>query len=112
MEMNQLTDPAYYIMLSVLEAKHGYAIMKYIEELTNGDFTIGPATLYTLLKKLQNAGFIVQDETDDDRRKTYTATEKGKALLCSEIKRRKQMVEHGIEAFKSLKGAGEHDMER
>nr|WP_199256895.1 PadR family transcriptional regulator [Heyndrickxia camelliae] len=111
MDMNQLTDSAYYILLSVLEAKHGYAIMKYIEELTNGDFSIGPATLYTLLKKLQSAGFIIQDETDDDRRKIYTATEKGISLLCSEITRRKQMVEHGLNAFRSLKGGGEHEIE-
>ncbi|MBS4175085.1 PadR family transcriptional regulator [Bacillus sp. FJAT-49736] len=112
MDMNQLTDPAYYILLSVLEAKHGYAIMKYIEEITNGNFNIGPATLYTLLKKLQSAGFIAQDDTNDHRRKTYIATSMGKAVLWNEMTRRRQMVEHGMEAFKLLDGETEYEVEK
>lgn len=44
-ETEQLTDPAYYILLSLLKAKHGYAIMKYVEDITEGQVIIGPATL-------------------------------------------------------------------
>ena len=29
---------------------HGYGVTKYIEELTDGEMVIGPATLYTMLK--------------------------------------------------------------
>lgn len=50
-EQNQLTDSGYYISLSLLEPKHGYGIMKYVEGLTEREFIIGPATLYTTLKK-------------------------------------------------------------
>lgn len=50
LESEQLTDPMYYILLSLLEERHGYAIMKFIEELTNGEVSMGPGTLYTLLK--------------------------------------------------------------
>ncbi|WP_368659932.1 PadR family transcriptional regulator [Bacillus toyonensis] len=49
-EMDQLTDLAYYILLSLLEEKHGYSIMKHVETLTNGEVTIGPASLYPSLK--------------------------------------------------------------
>ncbi|MFE5323099.1 PadR family transcriptional regulator [Paenibacillus sp. NPDC056579] len=98
----QLTDSAYYIMLSLLSPRHGYGIMKYIEELTDGEVTIGPATLYTLIKKLQEADYILLDESDTERRKTYTATEKGKAITLNEIERRARMAHHGKIALESV----------
>lgn len=45
LEMGELTNTAFYILLSLLEEKHGYLIMKPIEELTEGQFLIGPASL-------------------------------------------------------------------
>jgi DNA-binding PadR family transcriptional regulator len=99
----QLTDSAYYIMLSLLTPRHGYGIMKYIEEeLTNGEVTIGSATMYTLIKKLQEADYILLDESDTERRKTYTATEKGKAITLNEIERRARMAHHGKIALESV----------
>jgi DNA-binding PadR family transcriptional regulator len=53
---------------------HGYMIMKYVEELTEGEFTVGPATLYTMIKKMQEAGYIALDKSEDERRKTYSVT--------------------------------------
>ncbi|KEZ50652.1 PadR family transcriptional regulator [Metabacillus indicus] len=103
MEMEQLTDPAYYIVLSLLEEKHGYLIMKHIEELTGGEFIIGPATLYTLTKKLLDAEMISLSASQDDRRKVYKATEKGRKLLELEIGRRQRMAAHGMDAFKKNK---------
>ncbi len=100
-EMDQLTDLAYYILLSLLEEKHGYSIMKHVETLTNGEVTIGPASLYPSLKKLQHAGFIQLLEDKHDRRKTYLATQKGKIILMNEIERRSKMVDHGKSALKS-----------
>ncbi|WP_225435301.1 PadR family transcriptional regulator [Bacillus aerolatus] len=102
-DMDQLTDPAYYILLSVLEARHGYAIMQYVEEISDGEFTVGPATLYTLVKKLEKANLVALLESGDDRRKTYKATEKGESILRSEIERRSRIVEHGKHAFQLLK---------
>lgn len=49
-EIGELTDSAFYILASVIEEKHGYLIMKVIEKFTNGEVTIGPASLYTTLK--------------------------------------------------------------
>lgn len=101
LEMDQLTDAAYYILLSLLIPRHGYGIMSYIEQLTAGEVTIGPATTYTLIKKLQdNNCIILSDEEDNDRRKTYLITEKGKNLVTNEIARRTRMAEHGNQALK------------
>ena len=44
-ETEQLTDAAFYILLALIEPLHGYAIMKYIEQMTGVPGMIGPGTL-------------------------------------------------------------------
>lgn len=100
LEMGELTDTAYYILLSLVDAKHGYLIMQTIEEMTDQRFQIGPASLYTTIKKLLAAGLIQLFDDDEPKRKTYIATEKGIELLKKEVKRRQEMVLHAEEVFK------------
>jgi DNA-binding PadR family transcriptional regulator len=99
----QLTDAAYYILLSLLQPMHGYGIMQYVEELTGGEFVIGPATLYTILKKMQDAGYIALSGEDEDRKKTYCITEKGRGVIVKEVDRRLKMAEQGKKALDLLK---------
>ncbi|AIQ76606.1 MULTISPECIES: PadR family transcriptional regulator [Paenibacillus] len=101
LEMGELTDTAFYILLSLVEAKHGYLIMKSIETMTNNQFSIGPASMYTTIKKLLAAEFIeLYKEEEDDKRKTYIATEKGIGLLRKEVERRKEMIRHAEQILK------------
>lgn len=53
-----LTDSTYLILLALLKPKHGYLIMKQIDDLSQGTFEIGPATMYTILKKLTKLSLI------------------------------------------------------
>lgn len=95
LKSGELTDSAYYILLALLEARHGYLIMKWIEETTDGQLSVGPASLYTTLRKLLDGGFIEElDDGDDGKRKTYVTTAKGLALLKKEVERRRDMVRH------------------
>ncbi|MXQ55167.1 PadR family transcriptional regulator [Shimazuella alba] len=104
LEMGELTDSAYYILLSLLEAKHGYSIMRSIEEMTSGTLSIGPASMYTTIKKLGKANLIKEIKTKDTQnKKTYVATESGISLLKKEIQRRRDMVRHAEEIFKTSK---------
>jgi DNA-binding PadR family transcriptional regulator len=100
----QLTDSSYYILLALIQPMHGYGIMQYVEELTNKEMVIGPATLYTILKKMQDAEFIALGKEDNDRRKTYIITEKGREVIKKEIDRRIKMAEHGKKALDILNG--------
>ncbi|MDR7080566.1 DNA-binding PadR family transcriptional regulator [Neobacillus niacini] len=100
LEMGELTDTAYYILLSLVDAKHGYLIMQTIEEMTEQRFSIGPASMYTTIKKLLAAELIQLFDDHDPKRKTYIATEKGIDLLKNEVKRRREMVSHAEEVFK------------
>ncbi|MFZ5354019.1 MAG: PadR family transcriptional regulator [Bacillota bacterium] len=100
----QLTDSSYYILLALLKPMHGYGIMQYVEELTDKEMLIGPASLYTILKKMQEADFIAPGEEDNDRRKTYVITEKGLEVIKKEIHRRIKMAEHGKKSLNILGG--------
>lgn len=104
LKMGELTDSAYYIILSLVEAKHGYLIMKTIEDITNGRISIGPASLYTTLKKLLEADLIEAIDDNEGQRKTYITTAKGIEILKKEIMRRREMVFHGEQVFKNRGG--------
>lgn len=91
-EIGELTDSAFYILSSVIEKKHGYLIMKTIEKFTNNEVTIGPASLYTTLKKLLAAELVELIFDTDENEKVYEITNKGRDMLIKEIERKKQMV--------------------
>lgn len=100
LDMGELTDTSYYILLSLVEEKHGYLIMKNIETMTNGEVSIGPASLYSTIQKLLSAGFIELTDVGSKKRKTYKATKGGIQLLKKEVERRRKMVNDAEEVFK------------
>lgn len=101
LEEQQLTEPGYYILLALLVPMHGYGIAKYIEELTEGELIMGPATLYTMLKKMQTQDYITL-AGEEGRKKIYKLTEKGTNVIRKEKDRRYKMALHGIKAFERI----------
>ena len=91
LQEEQLTEPGYYILLALLVPMHGYGISKYIEELTEGDVSIGPATMYTMLKKMQVQDYITLEE-EEARKKIYKLTDKGNMVIRKEQERRYKMA--------------------
>ncbi|MGG0738510.1 PadR family transcriptional regulator [Niallia taxi] len=89
----QLTDSMFYIMSALTKPRHGYAIMSLIEERTDGAITIGPASMYTIIKKLLKHEWIYLYDDSDPRRKTYLLTEKGKEVLTADVSLRKIMIQ-------------------
>lgn len=94
----------FYIMAALSEPRHGYAIMNLIEETSEGEITIGPASMYTIIKKLLKNEWIYLYDGSDSRRKTYLLTEKGREVLEGDLKVRKRMIEL---AERGLKGGEE-----
>ncbi len=98
-ESGDLADAALYIMLALVHPRHGYAVMQFLEQESRGTIAIGPASLYTTLKKLVTAGFIEELDGDDSRR-VYHLNTKGRDVLVRNIERRRQllaMAEHIME---------------
>lgn len=100
----QLTDSSYYILLSLLNPNHGYGIMKYVEEITEGEFIIGPATLYTTLKKMQKNELINLQGEGEERKKIYELTNLGREVIYEEVQRRIRMAKQGEKAIKAVEG--------
>lgn len=48
-----MTESAFYILFSLTEPRHGYGIIKRVEELTNGRLHLGSGTIYGTLTKMQ-----------------------------------------------------------
>ncbi len=93
-QFQTLTEPMYYILLSLTEERYGYEIMQIILERTKERVKIGPGTLYTLLSRFEKEELIKQ-VSDDGRRKTYLITQNGRGLLLEEYNRLKSLVEDG-----------------
>ncbi|KAA8666738.1 PadR family transcriptional regulator [Clostridium sp. MT-14] len=100
LKMGELTDAYYYILLSLIKPKHGYLIMKSIEEMSQGSFSIGPASLYTSIKKLLEGG-LIKLNGDSQQKKIYIITDKGIEFLKNEVRKKRKMVEIAEKIFNS-----------
>ena len=91
-KIKALTQPMYYILLSLKEKRHGYEIMQYVDWLTDGRVKLGPGTLYSLLSRFEDDKFI-KLVSEDDNKKTYIITDEGKERLNLEIERLGQLLD-------------------
>jgi len=67
-----LTEGVYYILLSLQEPLHGYGVMQYIEELSDGRVTLAAGTLYGALDSLlEKAGLSWQQSSGYLSKRTY-----------------------------------------
>jgi DNA-binding PadR family transcriptional regulator len=88
-----MTSVEFHVLLAVLgDASHGYAIMQEVEERTSGRLRIGPGTLYAAIHRLVTAQLIEECETNDDRRRCYRLTPKGKQAASDEAQRLSELV--------------------
>jgi DNA-binding PadR family transcriptional regulator len=79
--------------------KHGYAIGKEVALRTDGVVQLRAATLYTVIKRLLENGFIDESvarpepDADDERRRYYRLTPLGRRVATAEIERLEAIVE-------------------
>lgn len=93
-QLQNLTEPMYYVLLCLKTPLHGYGIMQKVEELTEGRVKVGPGTLYNLLSRFEKEE-IVEKVQSTHTKKTYQLTSKGDAFLQEELYRLKQLVADG-----------------
>ena len=96
-ETGELSDSIFLILLAMLEPVYGYRIMQDIKESTHGAVEVGPATMYTTLKKLKAAGWISEiaggtGGPEGESRILYVATDEGRAVLRRDFERRRQLM--------------------
>lgn len=94
-----LTPAVLYILLALsTEERHGYGIMKQVEQDSEGKVKMGPGTLYGSLSRMIEAELIAESEKkidpkmDDERRIYYKITGQGKKALETELERYREVV--------------------
>ena len=89
-----LTEATYYILLTLQQPLHGYAVMQTVREASQGTVEIGPGTLYGAFTTLEKEALIVM-VSQENRRKSYTLTPKGRRVLLAQIERLEIMRDLG-----------------
>jgi PadR family transcriptional regulator PadR len=94
------------IILSILEARprHGYEICKLIESRSNGQLTFHVASLYPLLYRLEERGWLQGrwvEKAGQRRRRFYSLTPAGRRVLD----RQRETWRSFVEAMSLLTGA-------
>ena len=96
-----LSESTYYILVSLIEPLHGYGVMQKVETISEGTAVIGPGTLYGTFSQLEKEGLIVK-VSEEDRRKSFRLTGKGKKLLLEQTRRLELMTKIGREAMRGM----------
>lgn len=82
------------------QPRHGYDLIKAMEELSGGHYSPSPGVVYPALAMLADEGVIAERESEDHRRQ-FSVTPAGEAVLQEE-------AEAVAEAYERLTELGEH----
>jgi PadR family transcriptional regulator, regulatory protein PadR len=89
-----MTEQTYFALTALLDGPlHGYAVIKRVEELSEGRVRLAAGTLYAALDRLNDEGLIAvrNEETVNGRaRRYYGLTEDGTVALRAEAARMTQ----------------------
>ena len=92
-----LSAATFYVLFALASQDlHGYGIIQEVTRLSEGQYRIGPGTLYDNLKKLMNLGWAEDYEEDqllaDERRRMYRLTAAGRTALRADLGRMKRVL--------------------
>jgi DNA-binding PadR family transcriptional regulator len=94
----RLTPAEFEVLLALADGdKHGYAILKSIAREGSG-VALGPATLYTIVRRFLDGGLIVETAQrpdpalDDERRRYYRLTKLGRRVAMAEARRLERLL--------------------
>jgi len=85
------------------EPRHGYDLIRAIEELTGGEYAPSPGIIYPTLTLLQDMG-LIEEAAGEGPRKAFQATDEGRTHL----EERAEEVEGLLERLSDIKPRSEH----
>lgn len=95
MEFLPLTEPVLLILLSLAgQPRHGYSILKDVEQMSDGRVVLSTGTLYGALRRLLEEEWIERIEEQDSSRgrQAYRLTARGRRNLQLEVGRMKHLT--------------------
>jgi DNA-binding PadR family transcriptional regulator len=90
-----LTPAMFYVLVALADGQtHGYAILKEVEQLTDGEVRLSTGTLYGIIKRLLADGLVREQRVQDDvtRRRSYDLTPFGRDVAKAEAARLEQTL--------------------
>jgi DNA-binding PadR family transcriptional regulator len=102
-ETKPLSEPVLLILMSLVnEPRHGYALIKDIETLSNGRVRLSTGTLYGALHRLLKDRWIARFKQEDKSREkqAYKLTQMGRRQLELELDRMKQLTRTATDRLK------------
>jgi DNA-binding PadR family transcriptional regulator len=89
-----LSPPMFHVLLSLAQGeRHGYLIMKEVEERTGGAVRLSTGTLYGIIKRLLDSEMVEEVAAADPRRRAYKLTAFGQVVARAEAERLESLVE-------------------
>lgn len=95
-----LTTLTYHILLALADHdRHGYSIIKEVEQRTGRSMQIETGALYHAIRRMRNEKLIEpaaaaeHQSAEQSRRRTYRLTEWGRDVLAAESARLRQLVD-------------------
>ena len=96
-ERGPLTEPMFYILMSLLKQERcGTEIADFAVRRTQERVHLGPGTLYTLLARFLEDGW-VEETAVEGRRRTYRITDRGRSAFEEELRRLRRCLNDGEE---------------
>ena len=90
----------FHILLALADKeRHGYDIMREVDERSEGQMRLGPGTLYGSIKRMLRDGWIEElderpdPELDDERRRYYRLSKFGHRVMVAEAERLEKLVQ-------------------
>jgi DNA-binding PadR family transcriptional regulator len=82
-----LTPAVFHILLALADGPlHGYGIMQAVELSAASEPPMGPGTIYGSLQRMEEAG-LVKEQRTDDRRRVFALQLAGRRALAVEAER-------------------------
>lgn len=91
-----MTETGFYILFCLQKERHGYSITQKVKQLTEGQLSISPGTMYGTLAKMEKDGLIAFIR-EEEKRKLYSITELGRQILELEIQRIERLYRNSKE---------------
>ena len=91
-----MTETGFYILFCLQKERHGYSITQKVKDLTEGQLSISPGTMYGTLAKMEKDGLIAFVR-EEEKRKLYSITELGRQILELEIQRIERLYRNSKE---------------
>ena len=98
-----LTEQVLLVLFSLAkQPRHGYSILKDVEEMSEGRVLLSTGTLYGALQRLLHQGWIERFEEEDNARdrRAYRLTPRGRRALQQEIERMRHLTKLGLRLVK------------